>query len=249
MFPRFVCVSFTYHSHHPSSITVAPLLDKMLTSTLLSALATAATASAAKTYLAYAWNETAPEIHGKAVQARNGYFYLGGQAFPVCADDDFDCAAQNKTLITGPLPSKYSTNYDGFFMDITDSEVQEIVTSPNTGGLLYTMPKTELAILDYKTRETIWTITPIKPYYASTVMISSAALPFNSTGEINPIPSKLPAMATSYTQKMAKVSSALPSRCVWWRQICRLLYITRTPAPVLRVALADKRAKSCVPIL
>lgn len=148
-------------SRSPITLVIHLLLQSlqyshnMLTSTLLSALATAATASAAKTYLAYAWNETAPEIHGKAVQARNGYFYLGGQAFPVCADDDFDCAAQNKTLITGPLPSKYSTNYDGFFMDITDSEVQEIVTSPNTGGLLYTMPKTELAILDYKTRETI----------------------------------------------------------------------------------------------
>ncbi|KAI4721880.1 hypothetical protein E4T48_01787 [Aureobasidium sp. EXF-10727] len=116
----------------------------MLSSTLLSALSAATTVSAAKTYLAYAWNETAPEIHGMAVQARNGYFYLGGQAYPHCAEDAFDCI-HNQTLITGPSTSKYSENLDGFFMSITDAQPQEIVTAPKTGELLYTLPKTELA--------------------------------------------------------------------------------------------------------
>lgn len=119
----------------------------MLTSTLLSALATATTASAAKTYLAYAWNNTAPEIHGMALQARNGFFYLGGQSYPVCNDDDFDCAVQNKTVITGPSTSKYSDNLDGFFLHIGDPQPQEVVTD-QLGNLLYTLPKTELASLE-----------------------------------------------------------------------------------------------------
>lgn len=131
--------------HHYTSVVQDLVLCKMLTSTLLSALAAAATASAAKTYLAYAWNDTAPEIHGMAVQARNGYFYLGGQTYPVCADDDFDCAVQNKTILKGPTTSKYSNNNDGFFMDILDSQPQEVVTLPRTGEVVYTLPKTELA--------------------------------------------------------------------------------------------------------
>lgn len=117
----------------------------MLASTLFSTLATASTVSAAKAYMAYAWNNTAPEIHGMALQARAGNFYLGGDAYPVCEDDDFDCLVHNKTLITGPLPSKYSDNFDGFFMHITDDQPQEMITSHDGPDLRYTLPKTDLA--------------------------------------------------------------------------------------------------------
>lgn len=108
------------------------------------ALAAVSTAAAAKTYLGYAWNETAPEIHGTALQGRNGYFYLGGQSYPECGSEP--CSVQNKTIITGPLNSKYSNNNDGFFMYIRDSQPQMIATLSNA-DMVYTLPRTDLGDL------------------------------------------------------------------------------------------------------
>lgn len=71
---------------------------------VLSALAVATIPSVVATpaYIPYAWNDTAPEVHMKPVNAVYGGFNVDQPATVVCPSWDTNCASANTTIITGP---------------------------------------------------------------------------------------------------------------------------------------------------
>jgi hypothetical protein len=107
--------------------------------TLAGLLVSPMAAMAAPAWIMHAYNESVPEIHGKAVQATNGAFWLNQQAAAVCPDYDPDCPAKNTTIISGPVYGSGSASGGQYwFMGILQ-EGGQAVSAPGldstTGGL------------------------------------------------------------------------------------------------------------------
>ncbi|KAI5204558.1 hypothetical protein E4T39_03585 [Aureobasidium subglaciale] len=113
-------------------------------SSIIPALAAmAVSAEAAKAYIPYVWNNTAPAIHDQAVQAKNGFFTVGGDADGICPSYNPNCSSANKTIITGPVSGKYTGNKtEDFWLGITDPKGQQIYVYDQT--LKYTLPRTDV---------------------------------------------------------------------------------------------------------
>lgn len=96
----------------------------MRTSAIISTLAVGLfpSALAAKAYIPYAWNDTAPEIHGKPVNAVYQQFMVDQTVTAVCPSYDTDCPSKNTTIISGP------TGDATFWMGILNSHGQQIYT-------------------------------------------------------------------------------------------------------------------------
>ncbi|KAI5208455.1 hypothetical protein AUEXF2481DRAFT_30645 [Aureobasidium subglaciale EXF-2481] len=115
----------------------------MRASILPTLTAMAVSTEAAKAYIPYVWNTTAPTIHDQAVQAKNGFFTIGGTADGICPSYNPNCSSANKTIITGPVSGKYTGNKtEDFWLGITDSKGQQIYVYDQT--LKYTLPRTDV---------------------------------------------------------------------------------------------------------
>lgn len=86
---------------------------------------------AAQAYIPYAWNNTAPEIHGKPVNAWTKRFWINHSPYPSCPSwDPAPCASYNKTIITGPIGQT-------MWMGILEEHGQQIYTDSVDAGLDY----------------------------------------------------------------------------------------------------------------
>jgi len=115
----------------------------MRNSILPALAAMAVTAEAAKAYIPSVWNSTAPAIHNQLVQAKNGFFEVGGDADGICQDYAPGCPSANSTIISGPVASKYDGNKTtDFWLGITDPKGQQIYVYDQK--LKYTLPRTNV---------------------------------------------------------------------------------------------------------
>jgi hypothetical protein len=103
----------------------------MRTSIISAVAVMAMSAEAAKSYIPYVWNNTAPAIDGQLVQAINGLFNVGGTADGKCSGA---CPSANKTVIT-------QKSNDDFWLNVADPQGQQMYVFDQE--LKYTLPKTD----------------------------------------------------------------------------------------------------------
>lgn len=100
----------------------------MKTTTLASLMASPLAVIAAPAWTMVAYNESYPEIHGKAITADSGTFWVNNPtSAAVCPAYDPECPAANTTIISGPVYGNGTTAQNEYwFMGILQSSGQQM---------------------------------------------------------------------------------------------------------------------------